>query len=434
MGHEDDPLKSRERVLNSFKHRDPIYIFTNSDRLEPYSADHVHRARREVAISAEGSIANPPLAQRRGKGKIVERSLGPRTSRLLVNSSVKQTIRIYYNGRAAVCVIQRADFRLVCLGSIDLQGRLHLGSSLHSRLIPRGAFAIKLLSAVHINFFSVPKLIPNFANRRSWPIVMSGLAAQFSAPGHRSESVHRNCGPNPALEMTVFSGSWERYYAPRRHPLETKMSEPASTSAIPLARESETFLYAIAGLCVAIDVGLGAIVNLVKLPVYLDAVGTIAFALLAGRMGLRGFLLSAFVGAAAFVLTGLVFNPVVFWFIPTQVAIAAYSFYVARPLIGGFVSEVRFGLKQILLMVAVGVGLGIVAGAVSAPIIAYVFGGITGAGASLIVAALLKTGANLFQSVLASGFASEPIDKTIQLFVAGALVRATPSRVRRLFI
>jgi energy-coupling factor transport system substrate-specific component len=191
-------------------------------------------------------------------------------------------------------------------------------------------------------------------------------------------------------------------------------------------------LFAIAGLCVALDVGLGTLVNLVKLPVYLDAVGTIAFALLAGRLGFRGFVIAALVGTAGFVITGLLFNPVVLWFIPTQIAIAAYSFYVARPALSTYLQGGDLGFRRIGLLVILGIGLGIVAGVVSAPIIAYVFGGITGAGASLIVAALLKAGSTLFQSVLASGIASEPIDKTLQLIVAVALVRATPSRARRL--
>jgi energy-coupling factor transport system substrate-specific component len=211
------------------------------------------------------------------------------------------------------------------------------------------------------------------------------------------------------------------------------MDDVAREPAPFLSGDGEAMLFAIAGLCVALDVGLGTLVNLIKLPVYLDAVGTIAFALLAGRMGFRGFVMAALVGTAGFVITGLLVNPAVLWFIPTQIAIAAYSFYVARPLLKAYFNGGSLKATRIGLIVLLGIGLGIVAGAVSAPIIAFVFGGITGAGASLIVAALLKAGSTLFQSVLASGIASEPIDKTLQLFAAIALVRATPSRARRLF-
>lgn len=196
------------------------------------------------------------------------------------------------------------------------------------------------------------------------------------------------------------------------------------------ASQSRMILLGLAGLCVALNVGVGAVAFLVKLPIYLDAIGTIVIAMLAGRLGFKGFLLAAGVGAASFLLTGLTLNPAVIWFIPTQVAIAAYAFYVARPLLGPRVSTGSVSGGTWVMAVVLGLGLGVVAGAVSAPIIAWVFGGITGAGASVITAILLKSGENLYNSVLASGLASEPLDKTLQILVALFLVMATPRRVR----
>jgi energy-coupling factor transport system substrate-specific component len=193
-------------------------------------------------------------------------------------------------------------------------------------------------------------------------------------------------------------------------------------------------LLGIAGLCVALNVGLGSTANLIKLPIYLDAIGTIACALLAGQLGWRGFLLSALVGTISFTISGLLLTPAVLWFIPTQVAIAAYAFYVARPVLKNKLGSSSLHLSTIWQVIMLGIGLGIVAGVISAPIIAYVFGGITGSGPSVIVALLLKAGTNLMNSVLASGLASEPIDKTVQLAAAVILVRATPARIRRLFL
>jgi len=162
------------------------------------------------------------------------------------------------------------------------------------------------------------------------------------------------------------------------------MSNSASSSA-PQTVQSAT-LIGIAGLCVALNVGLGAIVYLIKLPVYLDAIGTIACALLAGALGWRGFVLAAFVGAVSFVITGLLLNPVIMWFIPTQIAIAAYCFWIARPVLRTNLATGQFGTSGVVRVVLLGLGLGLFAGIVSAPMITYVFGGITGAGASVIVA------------------------------------------------
>ncbi|MEA3017575.1 MAG: hypothetical protein QOI38_2297, partial [Sphingomonadales bacterium] len=124
-------------------------------------------------------------------------------------------------------------------------------------------------------------------------------------------------------------------------------------------------------------------------------------------------------------------NPAAIWFIPTQVAIALYGFYVARPLLRPGGRDAGNGAKRIVLAIGVGIGLGVVAGIVSAPIIALVFGGITGSGASFLVAILLKSGEGIYRSVLASGIASEPIDKTLQLLIALVIAGATPTRVIR---
>jgi len=81
----------------------------------------------------------------------------------------------------------------------------------------------------------------------------------------------------------------------------------------------------------------------------------------------------------------------------------------------------------------VGLVLGVVAGVVSAPVIVWMFSGLTGSGPSLVVAFLLKSGETLTKAVLLSGLASEPIDKTIQLLIAVGLVRAMPNTLKMAF-
>jgi energy-coupling factor transport system substrate-specific component len=196
--------------------------------------------------------------------------------------------------------------------------------------------------------------------------------------------------------------------------------------------QSQTFglLVPVAALSIALNVGLGTIINVLKAPIYLDAIGTIVFAFFVQGTGLRGFGWSALVGAASFAIGAILFNPVLIWFVPTQVAIAAYAYFVAGPLLRSAFGHEAIGLRSYALIIVLGLLLGVVAGTVSAPIIAYLFGGITGAGASVITALLLKSGETLFTSVLLSGIASEPIDKLIQLALAVTLVRLTPSRVK----
>ncbi len=82
--------------------------------------------------------------------------------------------------------------------------------------------------------------------------------------------------------------------------------------------------------------------------------------------------------------------------------------------------------KRVPKVVASGIGLGVVAAIVNAPVIVYLFGGITGSGASLVVAYLLASGKGIIQSVILSGIAAEPVDKTIQCLLAYWLLRGMP--------
>ena len=67
----------------------------------------------------------------------------------------------------------------------------------------------------------------------------------------------------------------------------------------------------------------------------------------------------------------------------------------------------------------------------SAPVVVYLFGGVTGSGSAFVVAFFLKTGQQLLKSALLAGLTTEPIDKTLQVLLAALLYRATPQRVHR---
>jgi energy-coupling factor transport system substrate-specific component len=78
-------------------------------------------------------------------------------------------------------------------------------------------------------------------------------------------------------------------------------------------------------------------------------------------------------------------------------------------------------------------GLGLLAGIVSAPVIVFLFGGITGSGASLLVAFLLASGRTILKSVVLSGLAAEPLDKTLQCLLAAWILRKSPHRLLERF-
>jgi hypothetical protein len=80
-----------------------------------------------------------------------------------------------------------------------------------------------------------------------------------------------------------------------------------------------------------------------------------------------------------------------------------------------------------------GITTGIVAAAMSAPISAWVFGGVTGAGTDLFVSLFRVLGLNLFASVFAQGLVSDPLDKTISYTVVFFILAALPITVRTMY-
>lgn len=176
---------------------------------------------------------------------------------------------------------------------------------------------------------------------------------------------------------------------------------------------------ALVPLCIALNVALGGLVHVLKLPIYYDAVGTIMAAML------LGFIPAAIVGAISFLVMSILVSPVYVYFIGTQVVIALYVYSVAT-LFAGF--------KTLFRSTVSGVGLGLVAGVVSAPVIVYVFGGASGSGRDLLTAVLAASGQQVLKSVLLSGAASEPIDKTIQVLTAVLLIRGLPASIRDSFL
>lgn len=164
---------------------------------------------------------------------------------------------------------------------------------------------------------------------------------------------------------------------------------------------------------IALNLSLGTLVHALRLPVYIDEVGTICVTLLVGlRAGLA-------VGILSFLLGGPLTNPTLPWFTATQVAVALYTHFFGRR---GFIRTLR---RTILS----GIGLGVVAGVVSAPVVVLLFGGLSGSGASLVTAFLLASGKTVLQSVFLAGLASEPLDKTLQLLLARHILRGIPKSI-----
>lgn len=164
-------------------------------------------------------------------------------------------------------------------------------------------------------------------------------------------------------------------------------------------------------LFVALNVVIGGLIQVFKLPIYYDAVGTIIATIM------TGFISGSVVGILSYIFMSIIVSPVYVYFIVTQVAIAGYVYITITYLAG---------VRSLFRSILTGIGLGVVAGVVSAPVIVYIFGGASGSGRDILTTLIAASGKQVLMAVVLSGIASEPIDKTIQVLTAVFLIRGIP--------
>lgn len=165
-------------------------------------------------------------------------------------------------------------------------------------------------------------------------------------------------------------------------------------------------------VAIAINVVVGQIVLVLRLPVFLDSIGTVLVGVVAGPWA------GALTGALSNIIWGLAVAPDLLPWFPVAAAIGFTAGVLAN--LGLF----RTWPKVILT----GFIISLVAAVVGTPIAVYLFGGITGSGSSLITAFLLQTGRDLFTSVLSTQFIVEPIDKIATCLAAFAITRGMSRR------
>ena len=264
-----------------------------------------------------------------------------------------------------------------------------------------------------------------------------------------------------------------------------------------IRRQFDTRTIVLIPIAIAINIVLGqAVAAALKVPIYMDSIGTIfvgvvagpvpgmltgllanllwtyvlpapfnsqyaaPFAIVAleigllagifGRIGwfrsrpatsvpmlLAGFAVVAAIVAAVFFYGFLPFyagGTLTFFGDQTDVSVllVAFSWAVAALLVLAVVSFLFLLLARRDLGVAfVAVGgaiTGVVSAIISAPIAAVVFGGVTGSGTDVLVAAFQQAGSDLQTAVLQQGLLSDPIDKVLTFFIVFLLLQTLSRR------
>ena len=169
-------------------------------------------------------------------------------------------------------------------------------------------------------------------------------------------------------------------------------------------------------VALVLNIVLGQFVGSTLVPFYLDAIGTVLIAVLAGPAA----------GAATGALSSIVWS----FFNPTVLPFAA-----GAALIGCLAGlAARYGLfRRFYLAPVAGFLTGIIAGVVSAPVAAFVYGGTSGVATGAIVSAFRAMGDTLLAAITKQALLSDPMDKAIVFTIVAVLAYALPRRARQQF-
>jgi energy-coupling factor transport system substrate-specific component len=166
-------------------------------------------------------------------------------------------------------------------------------------------------------------------------------------------------------------------------------------------------------------IGFGVVLNIVlaqipmqlRLPLFLDVIGTILVGALAGPW------LGMLTGLFTNIVLGIQ-NPIWFAYAIVQMAIGFSVGILATK--GAFKSYLG-----VLLVVVV---VWFVTQITAIPITIYIFGGTSGSGSSFITLYLLAVGQGLLEAVITTNIITESVDKVVSVLIAYGMIKALPKR------
>lgn len=177
------------------------------------------------------------------------------------------------------------------------------------------------------------------------------------------------------------------------------------------AKTWSTITLAMIPICLAINYVGAQIAIALKLPMYLDVIGSIMMGAICGPI--PGVVL----GALSSAINSLS-EPTAIAYIPVTVACG---------LVAGLLGKAGF-MKQLWKSLIAGFVLTVAAVAISSPITAFLYGGISGTGNDVIVLGLQAAGMGLLPATLIATLITEFFDKLLSCWVVFFVVKALSDR------
>lgn len=162
---------------------------------------------------------------------------------------------------------------------------------------------------------------------------------------------------------------------------------------------------------IAVNIVGGQLALALKLPLYLDSMGTIIIAALCG--GIPG----AIVGAVTQIINSISLPTL----LPYGIIGIAFGF------LGAFLAK-RKMLTTFPKAIVSGIITALIATCLALPITAILYGGFVGTGASVIVTGLMTAGWGVVPATFVSELSTELMDKTVALIVIFIVLKSMPLR------
>ena len=178
-------------------------------------------------------------------------------------------------------------------------------------------------------------------------------------------------------------------------------------------KRSNTFKITIMSIAVVINIVGAFIATTLKLPIFIDTIGTFLSAFLFGPVG------GMSTGMVTSLINGLTFDPYSLYFIPVQAIIGLMA--------GICYKKNLFKGKFLILGIIITTVMG---STVASLISAFVFGGITSSGTSFIVMYLKEAGVNIVTSVFSTQIIFDLIDKGITVLLVLTILKALPANIK----
>ncbi len=174
-------------------------------------------------------------------------------------------------------------------------------------------------------------------------------------------------------------------------------------------KNSKVFVITFCGIATAVNIVLGIATSALKLPFYLDTLGTVVTAVLLGPLP------GALVGALTNIITGFLYSIRDIPFLLVNVAVA---------LIVGFAAK-RYKYSLVTAVVC-GLILSVVCPLIGTPIGILMYGGLTGTVSDILVMALKNAGSSIFAASFIVKIGNNLIDKVSTCVLAFFLIKSLP--------